>query len=223
VHDFGFCPLRLSEASGRLAYSRSSCRPASQLSSVQLVRSNRQILNKSKSRLERSIVRSCCLGSAQGRAIKTNTSVCHGQRGAHQEAANASSTCGTWGVARQKPGRVVVRHFCNWLLCPSVQTSPRHLSLQKALLWGTVMVRRRGKLQESLDAAELVTRPMRGAPCEGIGVTAAWQYRSCRGRSRILVEAGPHLAGAVFLSCGGADQGSLAGRGQILGKRAECA
>jgi hypothetical protein len=151
----------LSEASGRLAYSRSSCHPASQLSSVQLVRSNRQILNKSKSRLERSIVRSCCLGSAQGRAIKTNTSMCHGQRGAHQEAANASSTCGTWDIARQKPGRVVVRHFCDWLLCPNVQTSPRHLSLQKALLWGTVMVRRRGKLQESLDAAKLVTRPMR--------------------------------------------------------------
>ena len=61
------------------------------------------------------------------------------------------------------------------------------------------MVRRRGRLREGLDATELVTRPMRGAPCEGIGVTAAWQYRSCRGRSRILVEAGPQLAGAVFL------------------------
>jgi hypothetical protein len=73
AHDFGYCPLRLSEASGRLAYSRSSRHPASQLSSVQLVRSNRQILNRSKSRLERSIIRSCCLGSAQGRAIKTNT------------------------------------------------------------------------------------------------------------------------------------------------------
>jgi hypothetical protein len=72
-----------------------------------------------------------------------------------------SSTCGIWGVARQKPGRVVVRHFCDWLLYPNVQTSLRYLSLQKALLWGTVMVRRRGKLQESLDAAELVTRLMR--------------------------------------------------------------
>jgi hypothetical protein len=33
---------------------------------------------------------------------------------------------------------------------------------------------------------------------EGIGVTAAQQHRSCRGRSRILVEAALHLAGVVF-------------------------
>jgi hypothetical protein len=87
------------------------------------------------------------------------------------------------------------------------------------------MVRRRGRLREGLDAAELVTRPMRGAPVRGIGVTAARQHRSCRGRSRILVEAALHLAGRglPFLSCGLADQGSLVGRGGMPGRRAECA
>jgi hypothetical protein len=83
-------------------------------------------------------------------------------------------------------------------------------------------VRRRGRLREGLDTAKLVTRPIRGAPYKGIGIIATWQYRSYRGRSRILVEAGPHLASAVFLSYGVADQGSLAGRGRILGRKAEC-
>jgi hypothetical protein len=32
----------------------------------------------------------------------------------------------------------------------------------------------------------------------GIGITAAKQHRSCRARSRILVEATPYLAGVVF-------------------------
>jgi hypothetical protein len=84
-------------------------------------------------------------------------------------------------------------------------------------------VRRRGRLREGLDTAELVTRPMRGVSCEGIGVIIARQHRSCRGRSRILVEAALYLAGRGLprLSCGTADQGSLAGRGRILGRRAE--
>jgi len=32
----------------------------------------------------------------------------------------------------------------------------------------------------------------------GIGITAVQQHRSWRGRSPILTEAAPHLAGAVF-------------------------
>jgi hypothetical protein len=76
------------------------------------------------------------------------------------------------------------------------------------------MVRRRGRLQEGLAAAEPVTRPMRGVLARGIGVTVARQHRSWRGRgrSRILVEAAPHLAGAGSLSCGAVDQGSLVGK-----------
>ena len=76
------------------------------------------------------------------------------------------------------------------------------------------MVRRRGRLREGLDTVELVTRPMRGGPVRGIGVTAARQHQSWkgRGRSRILVEAAPHLAGAGSLSCGTADQGRLVGK-----------
>ena len=35
-------------------------------------------------------------------------------KGAHQEAADTSSAC---GAARQKPGRVIVRHFCDWAVC----------------------------------------------------------------------------------------------------------
>ncbi len=31
----------------------------------------------------------------------------------HQKAPNVSFTCGTWGTARQKPDRVILRHFCN--------------------------------------------------------------------------------------------------------------
>lgn len=35
---------------------------------------------------------------------------------------------------------------------------------------------------------------------EGIGVTAAQQHGSCRGRLWILVEAAPHLAGVGFIA-----------------------
>jgi hypothetical protein len=52
----------------------------------------------------------------------------------HQDAPHASSTCGTWGTARQKTGRVVVRHFCDWLLrCNEERPCPRSLSLRSAL------------------------------------------------------------------------------------------
>lgn len=74
------------QASGRLAHSRASRRPASQLQ----LADPQQILQ--------------VMLLAKPRMIM-------------QEAPNALSTYGTWGTARQKPGRVVLRHFCNWLLC----------------------------------------------------------------------------------------------------------
>ena len=45
--------------------------------------------------------------------------MCYGMRGAHQEAADTLSTCGMTrqGAARQKPDRVIGRHFCDWAVC----------------------------------------------------------------------------------------------------------
>lgn len=52
---------------------------------------------------------------------------CRGQGETHQEAADASFTCKTYGAARQEPGRVV-RHFCYWLLyCSKDRPGPRAL------------------------------------------------------------------------------------------------
>jgi hypothetical protein len=94
--------------------------------------------------------------------------MCCGNGESRQEAPNASSTCGTWGTARQKPGRVVVRHFCDWPLCYNEgRYCPRRLSLRGALQWEAVMVRLGGRLREGLDAVELVTRPMRGGHARG--------------------------------------------------------
>lgn len=58
--------------------------------------------------------------------------MCCGKRETHQEAPDASSTN---SAARKKSGRVVVRHFRDWLLCCSAcRPSPRHLSLQGFLV-----------------------------------------------------------------------------------------
>jgi hypothetical protein len=52
------------------------------------------------------------------------------QGGTHQDAPNASFTCSTWGTARQKPGRVILRHFCDWpVYCNEGRPCPRRLSL----------------------------------------------------------------------------------------------
>jgi hypothetical protein len=69
----------------------------------------RDPIGRSDSRSERSIVRSCHLKSAHTRVIKTNTK-CAPARETHYEAAAASSIC---GGTRQKPGRVMARHFCD--------------------------------------------------------------------------------------------------------------
>lgn len=94
--------------------------------------------------------------------------MCCGNGETHQEAPNASSTCGTQGTARQKQGRAVVRHFCDWLLCCNEgRPCPRRLSLRSALQCEAVMVRRRGRLREGLDAVELVTQAMRDVSARG--------------------------------------------------------
>jgi hypothetical protein len=52
-----------------------------------------------------------------------------------------------------------------------VQAKSTASQFWKALLWGTMMVRRRGRSREGLDAAELVIRPMRGESERGIGIS----------------------------------------------------
>ena len=60
--------------------------------------------------------------------------MCCGNGETHQEAPNASFTCSNWGTARQKPGRIVLRHFCDWLLCCNEgRPCPRRLCLRSAL------------------------------------------------------------------------------------------
>jgi hypothetical protein len=44
----------------------------------------------------------------------------YGMRGAYQEAADTSSAC---GAARQKPGRVIVRQFCDWIVCDKLRNT----------------------------------------------------------------------------------------------------
>jgi hypothetical protein len=55
--------------------------------------------------------------------------ICCGKRETDQEAPDTSSTS---GAASQKPSRVVVRHFCDWLgaVTRASPKVPRHLSLR---------------------------------------------------------------------------------------------
>ncbi len=154
----------------------------------------RNPIGRSDSRPERSIVRSCRLKSAHIRVIKTDTKCAPVRRETHYEAAAALSIC---GAARQKPGRVILRHFCDWLWSPSVQCKPAASQSPEAQLRGMVMVRRRGRLREGVGAAELVLQLIRGGLGKKASVTAAQRHRSCRGRLRILAEGAPYLTGTV--------------------------
>jgi hypothetical protein len=76
VHDFGYCPLRPSEGfrqTGRLAVSRSFPSSDVRRLSCQSCSWRSLIGGSSKECAWQSLVWSCCLGSAQGHAIKTNT------------------------------------------------------------------------------------------------------------------------------------------------------
>jgi hypothetical protein len=52
----------------------------------------------------------------------------YGMKGAHQEAADTPSAC---GAARQKSGRVIVRHFCDWSVLQRVQAELRMILLSQ--------------------------------------------------------------------------------------------
>jgi hypothetical protein len=62
------------------------------------------------------------------------------------------------------------------------------------------MVRRRGRLREGLDAVELVTRPMRGAPVRGSASQLLSSIESCRGDRGFWLKLPRTSLGAVFLS-----------------------
>lgn len=83
-----------------------------------------------------------------------------GKGEARQGAAAASSTWGTamqeaWPRRRETFLRLAVVSTC----VSQAHSISMYLSLRKALLWGTVMVQE-GRLQEGLNAAELVIWPM---------------------------------------------------------------
>ncbi|PMD14335.1 hypothetical protein NA56DRAFT_711163 [Hyaloscypha hepaticicola] len=112
----------------------------------------------------------------------------YGKEEAHQEAAAASSTCGTWGAARQKPGRVVVRHFCDWLLCTRVDNATttqitRRFGRCQARKSANARRRERGSVSQLLSSIEVVGGNRRfwlKLP----RTLLAWSSQLWRGRSR---------------------------------------
>jgi len=110
--------------------------------------------------------------------------------------ATTSSTC---GAARQKPGRVVVRDFCNWLfVLQRVQTKPAasHSPGRPATRGGddatTRQIARRFGHCKARNSAN--ARRAR----EGDRRHSCSAASRLRRRSRFLVEAAPHLAGAII-------------------------
>jgi hypothetical protein len=103
--------------------------------------------------------------------------MCCGNGETHQEAPDALSTRGTWGIARQKPGRVVVRHFCHWpLYCNKGRPGPRPLSHRSS---GNGAITRQIARGSGRCRARNSANTRR--TCEGIRIVAAQQHRSCRG------------------------------------------
>jgi hypothetical protein len=108
-----------------------SHRPASQLPILQLARSNWRILQTMLLAEPRMILPHRI---SPGPRNQDECDMCCGSGETHQEAPDASSTCGTWGSARQKPDRVIVRHFCDWpSCCNEGRPCPRPLGLWSAL------------------------------------------------------------------------------------------
>jgi hypothetical protein len=139
VHDFGYCPLRPSEGfrqTGRLAHSRSfpssgvsAANPAAAAGAVPFA----DPLRNAPVRVSYDPAASDQPRATQSRRIRHMLR----PRGNSQEAPDASSTCGTCGTARQKPGRVIVRYFCHWpWCCNEGRPCPRPLSHRSTLQRG---------------------------------------------------------------------------------------
>ncbi|KAG9243305.1 hypothetical protein BJ878DRAFT_125458 [Calycina marina] len=139
------------------------------------------------------------------------------------EAPNASCTCSTGGTTRQKPGCIIVRHFCDWLLTlqrgqaeSTASQSPERAAVRGGDGATRQIARGSGRCRARSSANARRT-------CEGIRVTAAQQHRDWTGRSWILVEAAPHLAGAVFSAAAWPSGRTWRERARILGRKAACA
>ena len=122
MHDFRYCPLRPSEdfrQTSRLAHSRSflssGVSAANPVAGAVQLADSQQILQGNVP--GRALMMILPLQISPGPRNQDEYNMCCSNRETHQEAPNASFTCSTWGTARQKPGRVIMRHFCNWLLC----------------------------------------------------------------------------------------------------------
>jgi hypothetical protein len=150
-----------------------SRRPASQLPvlQLQLVRCHWRILQEIHLPESRMIL---LPRISQGPRNQDEYDMCCGKGGTHQEAPNASFTCSTWGTARQKPGRVVLRHFCDWLcvLQRGQALSTASLSPERAAVRGGDSATTR---QIARGSGRCRARNSANArrTCEGIRITAA--------------------------------------------------
>jgi hypothetical protein len=110
------------KVSVRLAHSRSF--PSSGVSAANPVAGVAQLANPQQipqvNAPGRALVMILPLRFSAGPCNQDGYDMCCGNGKTHQEAPNASSTCGTQGAVRKKPGCVVVGHFCDWLLCISL-------------------------------------------------------------------------------------------------------
>ncbi|KAI9764660.1 MAG: hypothetical protein M1840_008157 [Geoglossum simile] len=87
----------------------------------------------------------------------------HDMRKAHQEAADTSSAC---GVARQKPGRVIVRRFCDRIVCCNAYKLRNTLAKLRMILLSQIssnqcpieMHTARGKLTRRLPSTYSMAR-----------------------------------------------------------------
>jgi len=188
-------PVRSFRQTGRLAHSRSF--PSSGVSAANTTAGAVQLADPPRNE---SLVWSCCLGSAQGRAIKTDTT-CATARG---KLTRNLPTRHPPAASRAQIGRSQARGLEAFLRLAVVlqrgqALSTASLSPERAAVRGgdgaTTRQIARGsgccRARNSANARQT---------CEGISITADQLHRSWRGGSSILTEAAPHLAGAVFLA-----------------------
>jgi hypothetical protein len=137
LHDLGYCPARLSEGFRQTGtfevfpvVRRLSCKSCSWRGPI-----SRSSADPPSTAMLLAEPRTIMLPRiSPGPRNQDEYDMGCGKGETHQEAPNASPTCGTRGTARQKPGRVVVRHFCDWpLCCNEGRPCPRPLCLRSTL------------------------------------------------------------------------------------------
>ena len=134
-----------------------------------------------------------------------------------ENAANASSAD---GAARQKPGRITVRHFCDWL--DSGMRLPGSTASPSPRVRGTRISDRAAVRQTGgvYGRAQLVSGPVRGRPEDAMGTVEGLLGRN-QGDCKDWKMIGWSLAGRRNLSCGGAPS-SVQGRREAEGPNTSC-